>query len=140
MGAEVFFDTNVLLYALVPDPKLKRDARTEMSEDLLANGGVVSVQVLNEFSDVASRKLGKSWSEIAELLEGIEVLCGTAVPLTAQVQKAAVRISGRHRFRIYDSLILAAAIESKCDVLFSEDLQDGQVIEGLRIENPFKAL
>lgn len=72
MGAEVFLDTNFLLYALTPDRGLAHDARAEIAEKLLAHGGAVSVQVLSEFCDVASRKLGKSWSDLARLLKNIE--------------------------------------------------------------------
>lgn len=67
MGAEAFLDTNILLYALVPDRTLPHDPRAEIAEELLARGGVVSVQVLSEFCDVASRKLGKSWSDLSRL-------------------------------------------------------------------------
>jgi predicted nucleic acid-binding protein len=137
MGAEAFLDTNVLLYALVPDRTLPHDPRAEIAEELLARGGVVSVQVLSEFCDVASRKLGKSWSDLSRLLENIETLCGRAIPLTAELHNAAVAISSRYRFRIYDSTIIAAAVAARCAVLYSEDMQHGQVIEGIRIENPF---
>lgn len=137
MGAEVFLDTNVLLYALAPDPGMDRDPRAEVAEALLVRGGIVSVQVLNEFCDVASRKFGKTWDAIAEMLSAVDRLCGEAVSLTADLQSRAVELSTRHRFRIYDSLIVAAALECKCRVLYSEDFQHGQVIEGLRIENPF---
>jgi predicted nucleic acid-binding protein len=137
MGAEAFLDTNILLYALVPDRTLPHDPRAEIAEELLARGGVVSVQVLSEFCDVASRKLGKSWSDLSRLLVSIETLCGRALPLTAELHNAAVAISARNRFRIYDSTIVAAAVAAKCAVLYSEDMQHGQVVDGVRIENPF---
>jgi predicted nucleic acid-binding protein len=100
---------------------------------------VVSVQVLNEFADVAFWKLKMDWDAIAGCLGMIEALCGRAIPLTAETNRAAVDLSKRHGFRIYDSLILAAAIESGCITLFTEDMQHGQVVEGVRIENPFLA-
>jgi predicted nucleic acid-binding protein len=137
MGAEPFLDTNILLYALVPDRTLPHDPRAETAEQLLASGGVVSVQVLSEFCDVASCKFGKSWSELSQLLESIETLCGRAVPLTAELHHAAVPISAKNRLRIYDSTIIAAAVAAKCAVLCSENMQHGQVIDGVRIENPF---
>ena len=137
MGAEAFLDTNVLLYALVPDRTLPHDPRAEIAEKLLASGGVVSVQVLSEFCDVASRKFGKSWSDLSRLIESIETLCGRAIPLTAELHNAAVAISAKNRFRIYDSTIIAAAVAAKCAVLYSEDMQNGQVIDEIRIENPF---
>jgi predicted nucleic acid-binding protein len=137
MASETFLDTNILVYALVPDRNLASDPRAEAAEALVAGGGVISVQVLSEFCDVASRKLGKSLTELAELLESIEALCGRALPLTADLHNAAVKISARYRFRIYESMIVAAALGAKCAVLYTEDLQHGQVIEGLRIVNPF---
>ncbi len=140
MTSDVFLDTNILLYALVPESTFKADRRIGTAEKLLADGGVVSVQVLSEFSDAARRKLGKSWSDISELLNAAEVLCGPVVPLTAELHKTAVKIAERYGFRIYDSLILAAAMKAGCTTLLTEDMQHGQVIDGVRIENPFKAL
>jgi predicted nucleic acid-binding protein len=137
MAGEAFLDSNILLYALVPDQNLKSDPRAEAAEALIAGGGVVSVQVLSEFCDVASRKLGKSWTELAELLESIEALCGRALPLTADLHGKAAKISARYRLRIYDSMILAAALEAGCTRLYTEDLRHGQLIEGLRVVNPF---
>jgi predicted nucleic acid-binding protein len=140
MAGEAFLDTNILLYALVPDRNLISDPRAEAAEALVAGGGVVSVQVLSEFCDVAARKLAKTWTELADLLESIEALCGRALPLTADLHNAAVKISARYRFRIYDSMIVAAALGARCAILYTEDLQHGQVIEGLRIVNPFIAI
>lgn len=140
MANEGFLDTNVLLYALAPDPTVPFDPRIEASEDLLTAGGRVSVQVLSEFSDVAFRKFKKSWRDIEEMLEGVAELCGPPIPITAVLHREARALSERYRFRIYDSLIVAAALEAGCRVLYTEDLQHGQVIDGLRIENPFKQL
>jgi predicted nucleic acid-binding protein len=140
MTSDVFLDTNILLYALVPDSTFNTDRRLATAEKLLADGGVISVQVLSEFSDVARRKLGKSWSGISELLNATEVLCGPAVPLTAELHKAAVKIAERYGFRIYDSMIVAAAAQAGCTTVYSEDMQHGQMVEGVRIENPFKAV
>lgn len=137
MTASVFLDTNILLYALVPASTFTRDPRIETAEELLGGGGVVSVQVLHEFCDAAFRKLGKSWSDIKELLSAVDVLCGQAVSLTPEVFKAAVEVSSRYRFRIYDSLILVAAEQAGCETLYTEDLQHGQTIGKVKIVNPF---
>ena len=139
MTASLFFDTNVLVYALTVRASSLVDPRTVKAEELLSIGGVVSVQVLNEFADVAFWKVKMDWDAIAGCLGMIEALCGRAIPLTAETNRAAVDLSKRHGFRIYDSLILAAAIESGCITLFTEDMQHGQVVEGVRIENPFLA-
>jgi predicted nucleic acid-binding protein len=132
-GELPFLDTNVLIYAFGED-----DPRTEAAEALLARGGVIGVQTLNEFVAVATRKLAMPWEEVLEALSAIRVLCPSPVPLTVETHDSALRIAGRYGYRIYDSLVIAAAIEARCSTLFSEDMRDGQVIEGLTIRNPFR--
>ena len=134
MSDRVFFDTNVLVYAIG-----QQDARTPTAEALLARGGLISVQVLNELAAVAHRKLRMSWPDIAEALEAIRILCPGPVPVTVGVHDAALRLAGQYGFHIYDALIVAAALEAECATLYTEDLQTGQVIDGrLTIDNPFK--
>ncbi len=133
MSGRVFLDTNVLVYAIG-----QQDARTPMAESLLARGGWISVQVLNELASVARRTLRMAWPEVADVLEAIRVLCPSPIPLTAELHDAALRLAAQHNFHIYDALIVAAALGAKCDTLYSEDLQSGQVIDGrLTILNPF---
>ena len=131
-GETAFFDTNVLIYAFAQD-----DPRTGTAERLLAGGGVVGVQILNEFGAVAVRKLAMSWDEVLEALSALRVLFPSPVPLTVETHDAGLRIAEKYGYHIYDSLVIAAALEARCDTLFSEDLNDGQVIEGLTIRNPF---
>jgi predicted nucleic acid-binding protein len=128
-----FLDTNVLIYAFVKD-----DARQEIARKLLADGGAIGVQTLNEFVAVAKGKLHMSWEEVMAALAIIRVLCTLTVPLTLKTHEAAVRIAARHGYRIYDSLIIAAALEAGCNVLYSEDMRDGHVLQGLAIRNPFR--
>jgi predicted nucleic acid-binding protein len=137
MTARVFFDTNILVYALSVRASSPVDPRTSTAEELLSLGGAVSAQVINEFADVASWKLKMGWDTVAGCLDMIDTLCGPAISLTAETTRAAVRLSKLHGFRMYDSLILASAIAAGCRTLLTEDLQHGQIIEGLRIENPF---
>lgn len=129
----VFLDTNVLVYAaLQPDP------RSERARDLLAAGGIVSVQVLNEFTNVASRKLRRPWHEIAEAIRLIELVCPDIRPVTTATHGLALRLAERTGYAFYDALILAAALEAGCDMLLTEDMQASQVIDGrLTIRNPF---
>ena len=135
MSDRAFFDTNVLVYAIG-----QHDERTTSAEALLAEGGVVSVQVLNELAAVAHRKLGMSWEEITEALAAIRTLCPGPVPLTVDTHDAALRIASRYHFHIYDALVVAAALEADCTTLYSEDLQHEQVIDRrLTIRNPFSA-
>ena len=102
------------------------------------SGGVVSVQVLNEFTAVARRKLQMPWAEVAEAVEAFLVLCPSPVALTLEIHQAARAIAEKDGFNIYDALVIAAALEAGCDVLYSEDFQDGQRIEGkLTMRNPF---
>jgi predicted nucleic acid-binding protein len=131
-AAKVFFDTNVLLYLLSED-----DAKADRAEALLAAGGVISVQVLNEFASVASRKLRLSWPEIHEVLDTVRQLCRVE-PLLLATHERGLEISERYGFSIYDALIVASALSAKCEVLLTEDLQDGQRIDDrLVIRNPF---
>jgi predicted nucleic acid-binding protein len=134
MRAKDFFDTNVLIYSLA-----KNDPKAAKAEALLASGGVVSVQSLNEFVAVARRKLGMSWKQVNEFLELICVLCPNPVPISLNTHKLAVAVAEKYGFSIYDALIASAALEAGCKTLYSEDLQDVQVIsKQLTIRNPFK--
>jgi predicted nucleic acid-binding protein len=135
MNDRVFLDTNILLYTIG-----QHDVRTPVAEGLVEQGGVVSVQVLNELASVAHRKLKMSWQDVANALDAIRILCPSVVPITAETHDAALRLAVRHGFHIYDALIMAAALEAGCGTLYSEDMQSGQVIGGrLTIRNPFAA-
>jgi predicted nucleic acid-binding protein len=135
MRARAFFDTEVLVYAVS-----QNDARAAQAEELLMSGGVVSVQVLNEFTAVARRKLQMAWAEVGEAVEAFLVLCPSPVLVTVEIHEAARRIAEKLGCNIYDGLVVASALEAGCSVLYSEDFQDGQVIEGkLTIQNPFVA-
>ena len=133
MPAKDFFDTSVLIYAVG-----KNDPRASRAEALLAGGGVVSIQSLNEFVAVARRKLGMSWKEVKELLDIICILCPDPVPISLDTHRGAVAIAEKYGYSIYDSLIASAALEAGCKTLYSEDLQDGQIINRkLTFRNPF---
>lgn len=133
MNSKAFFDTNVLIYAAIAG-----DRRAAIARTLLESRGAIGVQQLNEFVAVAGRKLKKSWDEIAEKLGAIRALCPEPVPLTLEVHETALRIAKRYGYGIYDSLSVAAALATGCGTLYSENLQDGRTIEGLRICNPFR--
>jgi predicted nucleic acid-binding protein len=108
-----------------------------MAEKLLTDGGWISVQVLNEFAAVARRKLNLSWEETREALWAVRDLCESPIPVSIETHEAALEISARYGYHIYDALILAAALEANCDILFTEDMQNGQSIGPLTINNPF---
>ncbi len=131
-AAETFFDTNILLYLLSEDP-----VKADRVEELISSGGVVSVQVLNEFAAVASRKLNMSWNEIRDVLSGIRAVCEIE-PLTVETHDLGIETAERYEFSFYDAMIVASALRAGCKILYSEDLQDRQVIDRqLRIRNPF---
>src|SRR5262245_45382127 len=131
---KAFFDTNVLVYLLG-----EQDRRTPIAEGLLERGGVISVQVLNELAHVSRRKLGMTWDDIDEAITAIRTLCPSPVALTTGTHDAGRRIAAKYGYTIYDGLIAAAALEADCDTLYTEDLQDGQVIEKrLTVRNPFR--
>ncbi len=132
MTARPFLDTNVLVYAFSDD-----DSRKTQAASLITSGGVVSVQVLNEFVDVARRKLRKDWTVILQALDDLMLLLDLPVPITVDMHCDAIDLSRRYGFRIYDSLILSTAKRAGCRLLYTEDLQNGQVIEGVLIRNPF---
>jgi predicted nucleic acid-binding protein len=133
MPADVFFDTNVLLYAIA-----ENDPRSARAEALLAGGGMIGIQGLNEFVAVARRKLAMSWKDITEALDAIVVLCPSPISVTSELHREALRVAESYGYAIYDALVVAAALKAKCKTLYSEDFQHGQVLDGkLTIQNPF---
>jgi predicted nucleic acid-binding protein len=132
MNAEAFFGTCILIYAVS-----QNDSRKPIAEQLLSQGGLISVQVLNEFVAVTRAKLAMPWRDISEGLSAMRVLCGVPVAITVDIHESALDISERYRFHIYDSLIVAAALHSGCTRLYTEDLQHGQTVASLTVHNPF---
>lgn len=130
--AEQFFDTNVLLYLLSGN-----EAKADKAEGLISQGGHISVQVLNEFTSIATRKLKMSYAEVREILAPIRAVCAVS-PLTEETHDLGLQLAERYQLSIYDAMIAASAVVSKCKTLLSEDMQDGQIIDRkLRISNPF---
>jgi predicted nucleic acid-binding protein len=86
---------------------------------------------------VARRKLDKSWEEIRRALNILRVFCPEPAPLTVETHERAVDIAERYGHSIFDSLIVAAALQAGARTPFSEDMQDSQAIDGLAIRNPF---
>jgi len=127
-----FFDTNVLLYLLSEDSR-----KADRAEAIMLKGGMINVQVLNEFSSVASRKLKMTYAEIRDALQIVRAVCQAQV-VTIDIHELGLDIAERYGYALYDSMIVSAALQSGCTILYSEDMQHGQIIEGqLRITNPF---
>ena len=127
-----FVDTNVLLYLLSSD-----SAKADRAEALLAARVVISVQVLNEFANVARRKLQLEWADIAQALLDIRRFAEVR-PLTLETHVRGLALAERYQLSVYDAMIAAAALEAECKTLVSEDFSTGQRLDGrLTIRNPF---
>ncbi len=130
-----FLDTNILVTAT-----LGTGPRSETARTLVAAGGILSVQVLNEFANLAHRKFKRTWPEIRSALSAFRTLCPDIRPVTVATHAAALEIAARDGLSFYDALIVASALEAGCTTLFSEDLQDTRIIAGrLTILNPFRS-
>lgn len=131
-AVDQFFDSNVVLYLISED-----ETKADQAEELISQGGHISVQVLNESVSVATRKLKMTHDEIREVLASVRAVCQVN-PLTEETHDLGMQIAERYRLSIYDSMIAASALTAGCKTLFSEDMQDGLIINHkLRIKNPF---
>jgi predicted nucleic acid-binding protein len=129
-----FFDTSILIY-LASGDKVKAD----QAETVIARGGNISVQVLNELSNVARRKMRMSWAETHAFLDTLRSLL-TVHPLTLQTHEAGLDLAQRYGLSIFDAMIAASALQAGCNTLWSEDMQHGMTLDtGLRIVNPFRS-
>jgi predicted nucleic acid-binding protein len=126
-----FLDTNILVYAQGGGPK------AQAAQSLIAEGGVISVQILNELTNVLRKKLRRDWREIEEVLDDVCDALDPAIPLTLETHSAAVALARDHGLSFYDAVIVAAALEAGCDKIYSEDMQHGRVFGPLRLVNPF---
>ena len=127
-----FIDTDVLVYIASGDA-----AKADQAEAAVAIGGAISVQVLNEITNVARRKMQMSWADTRAFLNMLRGLL-TVHPLTVEIHETGLRLAERYGFSTYDAMIVASAVHANCDTLWSEDMQHGMTLdEGLRIVNPF---
>ncbi len=134
IDSKAFIDSNVALYLLSADT-----AKADRAEAVIAAGGVISVQVLNEITSVTRRKLGMSWDETNEVLAGLRAACPVE-PLTTQTHDTGRRLAERYGLSVYDAMIASSALLAGCDRLYSEDMQHGMLMDGtLQICNPFLA-
>lgn len=128
-----FIDTNVLLYLAGDDA-----AKAARAEAVLRAGGAISVQVLNELANVARRKMRMTWAETQEFLGALRGLL-TVHPVTVETHETGLALAERYGFSVYDAMIVAAALGAGCGTLYSEDMQDGMMLDkGVRIVNPFR--
>ncbi len=130
--AESFIDTSVLLYLLSANT-----TKADRVEELLSQPGMISVQVLNEFASVATRKLSLTFRETREILGTVRKVCRVE-ELNAETHDRGLDVAERYRLSVYDAMIVAAALQAGCRTLYSEDLQHRQVINRqLTVMNPF---
>ncbi len=136
MNGKIFFDTNVLIYAVDRhSPEKQRIARDAMRLAAQNDAGVLSTQVLQEFYVIATRKLGIDPLVAKEIMAGFENM--EVVQVTPVLIRDAVDASVVNQISFWDALIVAAARSAVCECLLTEDLNSGQTILGVRVDNPF---
>lgn len=134
---KVFFDSNILVYFADSGELQKQQIAGELIKNTVINGnGVISTQSLQEFFAATTRKLMCSKEKAKEYLENFKDSFAVEQVSVAHILKA-VDICLKNHFSFWDSLILAAAIQSGCVICYSEDLTNGQIIEGVKVVNPF---
>ena len=135
MASLTFIDTNVLAYAYDGDSPAKREIARRVLNEL--GGAVISTQVLLELYAVLTRKLGIPAQTAFDAVDALMDL--DVVPTDARLVSDGLRLAVDNNISHWDALIIVAAVRAGCDTLLTEDLSHGQVIEGIRIVNPFVA-
>jgi len=136
--SKIFIDTNILVYSLDQLESEKREKCRKLLRTLTGDlRGVISTQVLQEFYVASTTKLGADVLIVKDILHSFERF--VTIIVTPQIIKEAIDCSIINKLSFWDALIVTAAESAKCEKLWSEDLNDGQVIRGVRIENPLKA-
>lgn len=130
-----FFDTNIFGYSIDLRDKKKQNIARELIRNFPTNEIVISTQVLQEFYNVATTKLKHDVTEVKKIM--FSATRFNVWQVSVNTIFSAIDINTRYQFSIWDSLILASAIEAGCDTLYTEDLNNGQVVEGVKIVNPF---
>lgn len=137
---KVFFDSNILVYfADGADPKKQQIAENLLKNAVINDNGVISTQSLQEFFAATTRKLLCTKEKAKEYIENFSESF-TVEQISVSLILKAINISIKNQFSFWDSLILSAAIQSGCIICYSEDLTNGQIVDGLKIVNPFKYL
>ena len=138
--SDEFIDSNVFIYLFDETDERKRGRAEQIVELVLqSNSAVISFQVVQETLNVVTRKLAKPMTagDAKRFME--DVLAPLfRVPASISLYSRALDVQARYRYGFYDALVIAAALDAGCTRLYSEDMQDGQRIEGLTIENPFE--
>jgi predicted nucleic acid-binding protein len=137
MAGRSFIDTNVLVYAEASDEPLKQQAALALIKRLYENNeGVLSTQILQEYCNVALKKLRLPTTHIRaqlDLYEQFEV-----VQVTPAIIRSGLDLQQTRSVSFFDSIVLASAHAAGCNVIWSEDMNTGEVINGMQITNPFQ--
>jgi predicted nucleic acid-binding protein len=137
MQDKVFLDTNILIYCYSVDETDKQEVALRLL-DKYSESSLISTQVINELSNILFKKFKLSSIEIENTILEIDNYTNI-VNFTLTTQLKALKIKDKYKLQFYDSLIIATAIENKCTILYSEDMQNGLIVESvLTIVNPFK--
>lgn len=140
MNDNCFFDTNILVYMQDISNKPKQHKARDLFYDCVNNNkAFISTQVLQEFYNITVNKLKQHKTEIKKIIHVLSETLPT-IQVTTQIIEKAIDINIRYQFSFWDSLIIASAIHAQCTVLYSEDLNSGQTVEGVKIINPFDSI
>jgi predicted nucleic acid-binding protein len=133
MKDNIFIDSNVIIYSFDKEEKKKN-----ISIALLKANPIISIQVLNEISNILNKKFNMNIKEIKNSVDLLVKICRVK-NIIPQTIKKALDIVDRYKYSYYDSLIISSALENKCSIIYTEDLHDSHVIDKkLKIINPFK--
>ena len=134
MNDNCFIDTNILVYCYTDDEPVKQQKALD-----IANGSdaFISTQVLTELSNTLKKKFKLDWKVVENVVSEVSTDFNVCVNTPATIERAC-QIADKYQYSFYDSLIIAAALSANCKTLYSEDMQDGQIIaNNLTIVNPF---
>ena len=128
----IFLDSNVVLYAFSADQR-----RAPIAQAIMEAEFDISAQVLNEFINVSRNKLRLDWPDIEQGLKFLRKAARVIHPVDAQTSLVGFALARRYNLAVFDAMIAAAALLAKSDTLYSEDMHNGLIIDGLTIRNPF---
>ena len=136
--SRIFIDSNILVYAALEQDRAKTVKACEILSDLQRDGsGLVSLQVLRELTNVLFRKGGFSVADVRTIMDGMSVF--PCVEDSRETLDHALEIKSKYDLQFYDAMIIATAKAAGCDLIYSEDMGDGAIYEGILVKNPFKA-
>jgi predicted nucleic acid-binding protein len=133
MTVKVFADTNIVGYLISTD-----SVKRERAKAIMRDKPVISTQVANKFINICMKKTKLGLTVTHRLVEALLTLC-LVMPIDVQTVRDAIKITQHYHFSHWDSLIIAAAQQAGCTILYSEDLQHGQLIDQLTLINPFQS-